>query len=84
MTDGGTVKSVDQLADVAWRLLEEALTTGQVVLTVNDKPEIRIVSTEALVDLATKLSAVKIKKPHVVNTPEGYAPLDTTGRDNED
>lgn len=69
-------RTPDELAEKAWTLIEQALTEGKMVL---DNGTIFPVDTEMLVDLAIKLSAPKIKKPQLVNVPEGFNLKPTTG-----
>jgi hypothetical protein len=62
-----------ELSEQAWKLLNQALTTGSITVTdVNGATENRLVGTDTLMDVAVKLSQAKIKQPRVLSKPEDF------------
>ncbi len=74
----------DALVDQAWDLVKEALTRGTLTLiSVDAKPNVRILETEDVVDLAKFFVQLKVKKPQVITPPEDYNLKPTSGDDDE-
>jgi hypothetical protein len=63
-----------ELSTKAWDILDKALTTGVIELEPNEDgtPNVRIVATDTLMDVAVKLSQAKIKQPRVLSKPEDF------------
>ena len=75
-------KTVEQLAETAWSLVEDALTLGKITMDVNgtDPQEMKL-SADQIIDLAVKIAQVKIKKPQAITTPEDFMLQETIADD---
>lgn len=72
-----------ELADIAWDLIDEALTRGTMTLEgIPDKPI--ALQTASIVEIAKWLATSKAKKPRLVGSPEDFALKSTTGEGEED
>lgn len=72
-----------ELTDIAWDLIDEALTSG--TMTLKNKPDNPIVLFPAsIVEIAKWMATSKAKKPRLVGAPEDFALKATTGEGEED
>ena len=71
-----------ELQEIAWGLVEEALTKGTITLKENDGISIGL-NSDVVIRLAQWLCQAKAKKPHLVNPPEDFI-LKETGDAEED
>lgn len=76
-------KSPDELVEVAWGLVEEALTQGTITQMRDGQPNRTVISTDEIMALAKFLATLKIKKPALVSTPEDFT-LKSTQVENEE
>ena len=60
-----------ELQEIAWELVEEALTKGTISLRDNDGVTIGL-KPDAIIHLAQWLAQAKAKKPQLVNPPEDF------------
>lgn len=66
-------RTPEQLADMSWLLVEEALTNGTITLNGKDGEETRKLDTKDIMDVVKWLTAVKLKQKHAVDAPEDFA-----------
>jgi len=68
-------KDALELSDRAWELLNQALTTGSIILSATEdggETTTRLVATDTLMDVSVKLSQAKIKQPRILSKPEDF------------
>ena len=68
------------LQEEAWRLMDEAITSG--VMKLEDGTEVKL-NPDSLIRVVQWLASAKAKKPHIIPTPEDFKLAETTGVDNE-
>lgn len=73
------VKEPHELQEEAWRLMNQAVTTGKMVL--ENGTEVRL-NADSLIRVIQWLASAKAKKPHLVTVPEDFQLRETTGKDN--
>ena len=67
-----------ELSDIAWDLIDEALTHGTMTLQgCPDKPIVMLPM--SIVDIAKWMATSKAKKPRLVGAPEDFEIKETTG-----
>lgn len=71
------MKNQEQLTEIAWKLLEEAITEGTITLTGQQGAEARRLETDSIIDLVKWLTAQKVKRPDMVDPPEDFIPPNT-------
>lgn len=72
------VREPHELQEEAWRLMDQAVTSGKMIL--EDKTEVRL-NADSLIRVIQWLASAKAKKPHIIPTPEDYVLKETTGQE---
>ena len=76
-------KTPDELSELAWGYVNEALTNGSMTITGQNGVKIHDLSVDQMMDIVKWMTAVKIKQKHAVDTPEDFSPANTKGDDND-
>lgn len=74
------VKEPHELQEEAWRLMNEAVTTGKMVL--ESGLEVHL-NADSLIRVIQWLASAKAKKPHLISVPEDFDLKETTEGKNE-
>ena len=77
-------KSPDELADIAWALVEEAMTQGTITIIGPDGIVPEKLSLDQKLDIIKWLTQVKLKQKHAVESPEDFRPANTKGDDEDE
>lgn len=72
-----------ELQEIAWAMIDEALTAGTMTLQ-NDSGKPIKLGSQDIVRIAQWLATSKVKKPAPVQTPEDFIMKETTGGDDAD
>ena len=76
MAEAIIVHTPEELTEIAWKLIDEALTRGKMTLESGADYELEPVD---LVNLAKWLAVARAKKPKPVSIPEDFKPKVTGG-----